>query len=104
MDLSFFVGSKLDSSGDKKTNAIRKETLIFDPNDKYTQWLIPKFTPITKRARFTPEPLAILIIVDDMTSVEKEVFTKMLYNWETVLAWDFSNGKSKKKVATPQKI
>ena len=46
-----------------------------------------------------------MIIGDEITLEEKEVFTKMLYNWEAVLAWDFLEiGKVKKKVAPPQKI
>ncbi len=40
-----------------------------------------------------------------MTAQEKEVFTKMLYNREAVLAWDFTEmGKVKRAVAPPQKI
>ena len=40
-----------------------------------------------------------------MTDQEKEILTKMLYNRETILAWDFTEmGKVRKKVAPPQKI
>lgn len=46
----------------------------------------PKFTPIAKGARLTPEGLAKMIIGDVMTSEEKEVLTEMLYNREAVLA------------------
>ena len=98
-------GSKPDGSNDWKVNAIKNEVPILDPNDKYTHWLIPKFTPIAKGARLTPERLAKMIIGDGMTLQEKEVLTEMLYNREAVLAWDFSEmGKVKKEVAHPQKI
>lgn len=102
VDSSFSDGSKPDGSNYWKTNAIKGETLILDSNDKYSQWLIPKFTPIAKGARLTPERLAKMIIGDGMTSEEKEVLTEMLYNREAVLAWDFSEmGKVKKEVAPP---
>ncbi len=48
-------GSKPDGSDTWKVNAMKKEIPIFDPIDKYTHWLIPKFTPIAKRVRRTPE-------------------------------------------------
>ena len=66
-------------------NAIKKEISILDPIDKYTHWLIPKFTPIAKGDRLTPERLAKMIIGDCMTSREKDLLTKMMYNREAVL-------------------
>lgn len=46
-----------------------------------------------------------MIIKDGMTFEEKKVFTKMLYNREAVLAWDFLEmDKVKKKMASPEKI
>lgn len=46
-----------------------------------------------------------MIIRDDMTFEEKKVFTKMLYNQEAVLAWNFLEmSKVKEKVALFQKI
>ncbi len=86
-------------------DAIKRETPILDPTDKYTHWLIPKFIPIAKGARLTPERLGKMIIGDGMTKKEKEVLTEMLYNREVVLAWDFTEmGKVKREVAPPQKI
>lgn len=67
--------------------------------------MIPKFTPNTKRARLTFERLAKIIVRDSIIAKKKDVFTKMLYNWEVVLAWDFSKiEKVKKKVALLQKV
>lgn len=105
MDLSFSNGSKPDGDDACTVNAIKKKIPILDPTDKYTHWLIPKFTPIVKRARLTPERLAKMIVGDVMTAQEKEVLTKMLYNREAVLAWDFTEmGKVNREVAPPQKI
>ena len=49
-------------------------------------WLIPKFTPIAKKAKLIPEQLGKIVIEKGMTTQEKEIFTKMLYNKEAVLA------------------
>ena len=68
-------------------------------------WLIPKFTPIAKRAILTPERLAKMIIGDGMTSQKKDLLTEMFYNREAILAWNFTEMKKvKKKVAPAQKI
>lgn len=73
--------------------------------DKYTYWLIPKFTPIAKKARFTSERLAKMIIEDNMISQEKKVLTKILYNQDVILAWDFTKmRKVKREIAPLQKI
>ena len=86
-------------------NIIKKETLILDPIDKYTHWLISKFTSIVKGIRFTPEQLEKIIIGKGMTTQKKEVFIEMLYNREVVLAWNFTEmGKVRRNVAPPQKI
>lgn len=83
-------------------NAIKKKISIFDPTDKYTHWLIPKFTLIAKRARFTIERLGKMIVGKDMIAQEKEVLTKMLYNRKVVLAWDFIEMKKfRREVAFP---
>lgn len=63
--------SKPDGSDAWRINTIKKEILVLDLNDKYIHWWIPKFTPITKEARFTPERLAKMIIGDAMTSQKK---------------------------------
>lgn len=97
--------SKPDGSDAWRVNAIKKKIPILDPTDKHTHWLIPKFTPIAKGARPTPERLAKMIVGDAMRSQEKEVLVKMLYSREAVLAWDFTEmGKIKNEVAPAQKI
>ena len=54
MDLSLSDELKVDKSDTLRLDTIKKETHILDPTDKYTHWLIPKFTLIAKKARFTP--------------------------------------------------
>lgn len=82
VDLSLSDGSKPDGSDTWRLDAIKRETPILDPTDKYTHWLIPKSTPIAKGARLTPERLSKMVIGDGMTEQEKEVLTEMLYNRE----------------------
>lgn len=99
------VRSKPDRSDTERLDIIKTETPIFDPIDKYIHWLIPKFIPIAKRARLTPERLGKMIIGAGMTEQKKEVLMEILYNKEVILAWDFTKmRKVKKKVASPQKI
>ncbi len=69
---------------------MKKEIPILNPKDKYTHWLIPKFTPIAKRATLTKDRLIKMIIGEGMSPKEKYTLTEMLYNREVVLAWDFT--------------
>lgn len=46
-----------------------------------------------------------MIIGNDITSQEKDLFTEILYNKEAILIWDFTKmRKVKKEVASAQKI
>lgn len=81
-------------------NAIKREIPIFDSIDKYTHWLISNFTSIAKGAKFTFELLAKMTIGENIIAQEKKDLTKILYNKEAVLVWDFTEiGKVKKEVA-----
>ena len=77
VDQKLLDGSKSDGSDIWKVNAMKKEIPILYPTNKYTHWLIPKFTPIAKGARLTPERLAKMIIGDGMISQEKDLLTEM---------------------------
>lgn len=85
MDQKLLDDFKPDKSNTWRINAIEKEISIFDPTDKYMHWLIPKFTPIAKRAILTPKRLAKMSIGDNMISQEKNLLTEMLYNHEAIL-------------------
>ena len=105
VDLKLLDGSKPEGSDAWRVNVIKKEIPIFDSIDKYTHWLISKFTPIAKRARLTPEQLTTMIIEDSMWPQKKDIHTQMLYNREVVLPWDFTEiQKFKNEVALAQKI
>ena len=85
IDLGISDRSKSDGSDTWRDNAIKNEIFILNPMDKYTHWLIPKFTLIAKKARLIPERRAKMIIRDSMISQENDVLTEMLYNQEAVL-------------------
>ncbi len=105
VDLSLSNGSKPDGSDAWKIDAIQKEIPILDPADKYTNWLISKFTSIAKGARLTLERLGKMIIGDGMMYQEKKVLIERLYTREAVLVCDFTKmGKVKREVAPSQKI
>lgn len=76
---------------------MKKEIPIFDLIDKYTYWLISKYILIAKRAKLILKQLAKMIIRNDTIFQKKSFFTKILYNWEAILIWNFTiMGKVKK--------
>lgn len=52
-------------------NTIKKEISIFNLMNKYTHWLISKFTLIAKKTRLTPKQLVKIIIKNGMTYQKK---------------------------------
>lgn len=86
MDQKLLDCFKPDKSNTWRTNAMKKVIPILNPiSYKYIYWLIPEFTPITKRARLTLERLAKMIIGDNMTFQEKNLLFKILFNQKTIL-------------------
>lgn len=69
-----------DSSIDWIINIIKIKIQIFNLSDKYTHWLIFKFTLIAKKAKLISECLSKIIIGDSMIFQEKEILTRILYN------------------------
>lgn len=94
-------------SGSWQAEIIKEETkrYVKDPEDKYADWLIPKFSGLAKGARLTPERLQRMRIGDELTEQEKDLFTEMLYNREAALAWTFAEmGRIRPEVTPPIKI
>ena len=86
VDLNLPDRSKPDGTDAWRLDVIKREILILDHTDKYTHWLIPKFTLIAKGAMITPEQLSKMVIGEGMTTQEKGVLTEMLYNRKAVQA------------------
>lgn len=76
---------------------MKKEISILNPIDEYINWLIPKFISIAKRSSLISQQLAKIIISDSMTSQKIDWPTKILYNREIVLVWDFTEMSKIKK-------
>ena len=68
LNLNLSDGYKPDGSDAWRMNVITKKIPILDSTDKYTHWLILKFTPIAKRSRLPPKRLGKIIIGDGMTA------------------------------------
>lgn len=64
---------------------MKKEIPNFDLTDKYIPWLILIFIFIIKKTKVTFEWLVKMIISNSITSQKKDLYTKMLYNQETIL-------------------
>ena len=74
--LNWFEKSKLDN-------------FLYLNSRQYVDWIISKFSDISKSLCFTKEQIEQLIVEDSLQFKEKELFIEMLYNWEKALAFDF---------------
>ena len=87
-----------------KDKALEKEKGL-PKNDKFPDYLIPKFSAIPRGSRLTPERMKKLIIGDGLLPRERELFEEMLYCREAVMAWEFHEmGKVSRDVSPPVKI
>jgi hypothetical protein len=74
-------------------------------DEKYSGWLIPKFSDIERGSRLTKKRLEELIVGADLTLQERDVFEEMLYNREKAMAFDWQHkGMVRPEVAPPQVI
>ena len=89
----------------KQKTIEQKALLIFDLERKYAEWLISKFSSITRGSWLTAERLSSMIVGTEMTTQEKDVLGKMLYDREASIAFSFEEmRKVSHEVASPQKI
>jgi hypothetical protein len=78
----------------------KRFSVLKKPPKKYDHLLIPKFFVINRKARLTPERFAEIKIGKELLKTEKDLLTKILYNRETALAWDFTHcGRVRSEVA-----
>ena len=68
-----------------------KEMDVKSHDEKYPEWLIPKFSDIERGSRLTKERLENLIIGEGLTPQEQDVFVEMLFNHEKVLAFEWAH-------------
>jgi hypothetical protein len=58
---------------------------------KYDYLLIPKFSAISRGARLTPKRFTGMKIGEELLKTKKDFLMEMLYNYKTILAWDFTH-------------
>lgn len=72
---------------------------------KFSDWLIPKFSTLARGFCLKPKRPQKMIVDDGMTFAEKKLLTKMLFNREAALAWNFLEiGQVRFEVVPSQKI
>jgi hypothetical protein len=64
-----------------------------EPPEKYDYLLIPKFSIINRKARLIFKRLTRMRIGKELFKTKKNLLTEILYNYKTVLAWDFTHCK-----------
>lgn len=78
-----------------------------EPASPFDQFIMRKFSNITRGSRLTPERLDEMKakVQDTLRDSEVELFVHLLRNREAALAWDFTEcGRIKKEVLPPQVI
>jgi hypothetical protein len=83
-----FDDSISEESASWKADILKKELMrkIVNSTNQYAQWLILKFSDLTKSVRLKSERLQRMKIEDFLWEKKKNLLTKMLYNRKVVLA------------------
>ena len=93
VNLSKFDESKFENEFDWKKvvlkNEISKRT--YDFIDRFVEYLILKFSDLTKNVKLIFERLKRLRIEEFLWDKKKTLLTKMMYNRERVLTWNFTH-------------
>jgi hypothetical protein len=80
------------------------DDVLCQDSEQYSDWIILKFSDISKRSWLTKEHIEDLI-VEDLWTKEQKLFIEVFYNQEKALAFDFLYiGKVKPDIAPSQVI
>ena len=89
----------------EKKTLTKEIMLIHDFNKFYKKFLIFKFSNISRRSWLINEQLKKIIVKNELILEKKNVLTKMLFNREITIAWNFLKIKRvKSEVVSSQKI
>ena len=93
VNLSKFDESKSENEFDWKKIVLKSEVSkrTYDSIDRFIKYLISKFSNLTKNVRLISERLKRLRIEKSLWKKKKALLTKMMYNQEKVLAWNFTH-------------
>jgi hypothetical protein len=88
-----------------KENIIKKKKYFKDFTNQFAEFLISKFSELTKEARLKLERIQRMQIKNELLKREKEFFLEMLFNREIALFWNFIEKDSvRSKVTSFMKI
>ncbi len=96
---------KSDDDVSWKKDIIKKKKYFKNLIDQFAEFLISKFSELTKEARLKSERIQRMQIENELLKREKELLLEMLFNREIVLFWDFIEKDSvRSKVTSFMKI
>ncbi len=104
-DICVSDDSKSDDDATWKENIIKKKKYFKDLTNQFAEFLISKFSELTKEARLKFERIQRMQIENELLKREKELFFEMLFNREIALFWDFIEKDSiRSKITSFMKI
>ncbi len=96
---------KSDDDASWKKDIIKKKKYFKNFIDQFAEFLISKFSELTKEARLKSERIQRMQIENELLKRERELLLEMLFNREVVLFWDFIEKDSvRSKVTSLMKI
>jgi hypothetical protein len=80
---------KFDDDASWKKNIIKKKKYIKNFTNQFAEFLIFKFSELTKKTRLKFERIQRMQIKNELLKRKKKLLLKMLFNREVALFWDF---------------
>jgi hypothetical protein len=104
-DICVSDDSKFDDDATWKENVIKKKKYFKNLTNQFAEFLISKFSELTKETRLKSERIQRMQIKNELLKREKELLLEMLFNREIALFWDFIEKDSvRSKVTSFMKI
>ncbi len=104
-DTCVFDDFKSDDDASWKKDIIKKKKYFKNLIDQFAEFLISKFSELTKEARLKSERIQRMQIKNELLKREREFLLEMLFNREVVFFWDFIEKDSiRSKITSFMKI
>jgi hypothetical protein len=88
-DICVSDDSKFDDDVTWKENIIKKKKYFKDLTNQFAEFLISKFSELTKETRLKSERIQRMQIKNELLKREKRLLLEMLFNREIALFWNF---------------
>ncbi len=96
---------KSDDDASWKKNIIKKKKYFKNLIDQFAEFLISKFSELTKKARLKFERIQRMQIENELLKRKKELLLEMLFNREVALFWNFIEKDSiRSEISSSMKI